>query len=71
MAYSDKVQAELASAQETAIANKIIDMMQNLKLKNDNTTACRWIWELIQNAKDVVNSTGSINIVIDFNEEEI
>ncbi len=70
MAYSDKVQAELASAQETAIANKIIDMMQNLKLKNDNTTACRWIWELIQNAKDVVNSTGSINIVIDFNEEE-
>ena len=70
MAYSDKVQAELASAQETAIANKIIDMMQNLKLKNDNTTACRWIWELIQNAKDVVNSTGSINIVIHFNEEE-
>ncbi len=28
MGYSEKVQDELASAQETAIANKIIDMLQ-------------------------------------------
>lgn len=70
MAYPDKVQAELASAQETAIANKILDMMRDLKLKNDNTTACRWVWELIQNAKDVVDSPDLVNIIINFNEEK-
>ena len=43
MSYSDKVQASRNSAYDTAIANKIIDMMQELKLKNDEKTACRWI----------------------------
>lgn len=70
MSYSDKVQAAVNSAHETAIANKIIDMMQELKLKNDEKTACRWIWELIQNAKDVADETGGINIEIEFNKKE-
>ncbi len=70
MSYSDKVQAAVNSAHETAIANKIIDMMQELKLKNDEKTACRWVWELIQNAKDVADDTGVINIEIEFNEKE-
>lgn len=50
MNYSDKVQATINSAHDTAIANKILDMMQDLLLKNDENTARRWIWELIQNA---------------------
>ena len=70
MAYSDKVQAAVNAAHETAIANKILDMMQDLKLKNDEKTACRWIWELIQNAKDVAGDTGSVNIEIEFNEKD-
>lgn len=70
MGYSEKVQAELASAQETAIANKIIDMLQKLKLSNDETTACRWIWELIQNAKDVVNNTGTVDIKINLDKQK-
>lgn len=70
MSYSDKVLATKNSAYETGIANKIIDMMQELKLKNDEKTACRWIWELIQNAKDVADDTGVINIEIEFNEKE-
>lgn len=45
-------------------------MMQELKLKNDEKTACRWVWELIQNAKDVADDTGVINIEIEFNEKE-
>ncbi|MBD5508070.1 MAG: hypothetical protein HDR05_08495 [Lachnospiraceae bacterium] len=70
MNYSDKVQAAINSAHDTAIANKILDMMQDLILKNDENTARRWIWELIQNAKDVSGSSGMINIKIDFNECE-
>ena len=70
MSYSDKVQASRNSAYDTAIANKIIDMMQELKLKNDEKTACRWIWELIQNAKDVADDTKGVNIEVEFNEKE-
>ena len=70
MLYSDKVQVAVNNAHDTAIANKIIHMMQNLKLKNDDKTACRWIWELIQNAKDVVEQDETVNIEVDFNEQE-
>ena len=70
MNYSDKVQAAVNSAHDTAIANKILDMMQDLILKNDDNTARRWIWELIQNAKDVSGSNEMVNIQIDFNENE-
>lgn len=70
MSYSNKVQASRNSAYDTAIANKIIDMMQELKLKNDEKTACRWIWELIQNAKDVADDTKGVNIEVEFNEKE-
>lgn len=70
MNYSDKVQATINSAHDTAIANKILDMMQDLLLKNDENTARRWIWELIQNAKDVSGNNGMVNIEIDFNEKD-
>ena len=70
MNYSDKVQATINSAHDTAIANKILDMMQDLLLKNDENTARRWIWELIQNAKDVSGNDGMVNIKIDFHEKD-
>ncbi|WP_018214269.1 ATP-binding protein [Desulfitobacterium hafniense] len=68
MEFSKKIQELRNSAQETQAANKIIDMLTQLKLKNDSTTSYRWIWELIQNAKDVVNSSGKVDIVINFDE---
>ena len=70
MNYSDKVQATINSAHDTAIANKILDMMQDLLLKNDENTARRWIWELIQNAKDVSSNNGMVNVKIDFHEKD-
>lgn len=70
MNYSDKVQATINSAHDTAIANKILDMMQDLLLKNDENTARRWIWELIQNAKDVSGNNGMVNIKIDSHEKD-
>lgn len=68
MEFSKKIQELRNKAQETQAANKIIDMLTQLKLKNDDTTSYRWIWELIQNAKDVVNSSGMVDIIINFNE---
>lgn len=68
MEFSQKIQELRNKAQETQAANKIIDMLTQLKLKNDETTSYRWIWELIQNAKDVVNSSGMVDIIINFEE---
>jgi hypothetical protein len=68
MEFSQKIQELRNKAQETQAANKIIDMLTNLKLKNDDTTSYRWTWELIQNAKDVVNSSGVVDIIINFEE---
>ncbi len=68
MEFSQKIKALRNKAQETQAANKIIDMLTQLKLKNDDTTSYRWIWELIQNAKDVVNASGMVDIIINFDE---
>ncbi len=68
MEFSQKIRELRNKAQETQAANKIIDMLTQLKLKNDDTTSYRWIWELIQNAKDVVNSSGLVDIIINFDE---
>ncbi len=57
-------------AHDTNVANKIIDSLKGLKQNSDDKSRCRWVWELIQNAKDVVNSTGGVDIKIDFNEQE-
>ena len=66
--YSDKIQRERVDALETGVANRIMDLLDKLRLNSDENSAKRWIWELIQNAKDVVNKTGKVNINIDFDE---
>lgn len=68
--YSDKLQKERNEAQETSVANKIMDLLEKLKLDNDENSSLRWVWELIQNAKDVVNKTGKVNINISFDQDE-
>ncbi|OBY77666.1 histidine kinase [Paenibacillus sp. KS1] len=68
MEFSEKINKLRNKAQETQAANKIIDMLTQLKLENDETTSYRWVWELIQNAKDVVNSSGMVDIFINFEE---
>lgn len=67
--YSEKIQKERNEALETNVANKIMDLLEKLQLNNDETSSLRWIWELIQNAKDVANSTGKVNINISLDED--
>jgi len=68
MNFSEKVDRLRNKAQETQAANKIIDSLKKIELDNNENTSYRWIWELIQNAKDVTNSTGKVDILIDFDE---
>lgn len=68
MSFAEKIKKLRTKAQESQAANKIIDMLKALDSNNDETTAYRWIWELIQNAKDVPNSSGKVDIEINFDE---
>lgn len=68
--YSDEIQKVRNEAQETNVANKIMNLLENLQLTSNEYNSRRWIWELIQNAKDVVNSTGKVDINISFDEDK-
>ena len=64
----EKIAELRKSASEAQSASKIIDKLKALKDSNSPETSYRWIWELIQNAKDVVNTSGMVDIVIEFSE---
>lgn len=63
----EKIQKE---AHKTNVANKILEKLDKLRFSSNPYNSRRWIWELIQNAKDVVNLNGKINIQIFFDEKE-
>ena len=68
--YTDEIQKMRNQAHETNVANKIMDLLENLKLNSNDNSSRRWVWELIQNAKDVVNSTGNVDINISFEKDK-
>ena len=65
---SQKITEMRNKAHEANAANKIMDMLDKLRKSNNELSKRRWIWELIQNAKDAVNSSGKIDISIIFDE---
>lgn len=71
MTYKDKFEASEHKAHYKNIATKILKEMSDLRAKVDNspTIARRWIWELIQNAKDVAPASG-VDIKVDFRRQE-
>ena len=69
MNFKEKIETIRNSAQESQSATKIVDGLSKLFADSDVNSSYRWIWELIQNAKDVANLSGSVSIRIDFNEE--
>lgn len=68
--YRDKIRDLINGAQETLAAIKIKDKLTELKSKDVIISSYRWIWELIQNAKDCPNSSGKIDIEINFNKAD-
>lgn len=68
MTFREKIEKLRKGASEAQSASKIIDKLKALKDSNSPDTSYRWIWELIQNAKDVVNTSGMVDIEIKFNE---
>lgn len=64
--YSEKIKELRSTAQETQAAIKIQDKLNELRSKDVVISSYRWIWELIQNAKDCTNSSGKIDIEVIF-----
>ncbi|WP_249879338.1 sacsin N-terminal ATP-binding-like domain-containing protein [Niallia circulans] len=62
--YWNKIQEERQEAHNAHVANKIIDMMDKLRLSANSNSPRRWIWELLQNAKDVSNFGGKVKVKI-------
>lgn len=69
MSYSDKLKESKEKVYNFAIATKILDLMDKLRMDATNSSERRWIWELLQNAKDVGFDDKSVSIEINFDKE--
>jgi len=68
MAIIDKITESERKANERAIATKILDKMESLRLENDENSSKRWIWELLQNAKDCAVKNQKVKVNINFDK---
>lgn len=66
MTLEEKINNERKQAAEKSIANRILEKMDKLRLEKNSASSKRWVWELIQNAKDLVESDEKVKIEIDF-----
>jgi hypothetical protein len=64
MEQSDKITQIREDARDTQVANKIMDSIRALRLGSSEESSRRWVWELIQNAKDVGNDLQGVDIRI-------
>jgi hypothetical protein len=60
MSYKEKLNASQAEAHNQNIATKILRDLTKLRatIEEDTSNSRRWIWELVQNAKDVARKGG-------------
>ena len=70
MSYQQKLQQSKDKAAEHLLGTKIRDLMTNLRNGKAKNAARRWIWELIQNAKDVAFETNPVKIEVSLESED-
>lgn len=66
MSYNLKIEESKSKVYNHAIATKILDLMDKLRLDENENSSRRWIWELMQNAKDVAHEDLGVSIEINF-----
>jgi len=64
MSYKNIIEESKRMVYERAIATKILDLMESLRKSQSTENSRRWIWELIQNAKDASYENDQISIKI-------
>ena len=68
MSYISKIEESKDKVYHHAIATKILDLMDKLRLDENENSSRRWVWELMQNAKDVAYDDIGVSIEINFEE---
>ena len=69
--FRDEFEKSKEAAYHKVVASKILDLMDKLRESNNPNNRKRWIWELLQNAKDVRNpSLNGVDISVTFASEE-
>lgn len=69
MSYEEIIDDAERRAQNALIATKILDLMTELRLYANENAQRRWIWELLQNAKDVAFDNQQVSIEIDIQDQ--
>jgi regulator of replication initiation timing len=71
MSYQERINKAQQKVYEKAVATKILDLMDKLRLGNNQNDHRRWIWELLQNAKDAKNrERNKVDAVVDLQVSE-
>tara|TARA_B100000678_G_scaffold244077_1_gene215906 strand:- start:3796 stop:7086 length:3291 start_codon:yes stop_codon:yes gene_type:complete len=70
MAYQSVVNSSISKNNVKLSADKIIEKLDELREEGKKSKR-RWIWELMQNAKDVPNTYGKVSIEITLNQNEL
>lgn len=70
MAYKNVVNNSISKNNIKLSADKIIEKLDELREEGKKSKR-RWIWELMQNAKDVPNIFGQVSIEITLNQDEL
>ena len=69
MSVLERIENQKKRAHEKVVATKILDNLEKLFMENNDTTSKRWIWELMQNAKDSAYVDQKVKIKINFNQQ--
>ncbi len=70
MSYESRINQSKEKVYHHAIATKIRDMMANLRKSANEDRKRRWIWELLQNAKDASYSDLQVEVEVIFEDSQ-
>jgi hypothetical protein len=70
MAYSEKTKTSISKNNLKLTADKVIHIL-DLVREEGKKSRRRWIWELMQNAKDVKNTFGQVSIEIELSDDKL
>jgi len=71
MSYKSIITSSTQKVVNHAIATKILDKMDKQRTEDNTKSKRRWVWELLQNAKDVKHEDIDVDVEIEFKEDNV
>lgn len=71
MGYVKYIEESKQKVYNQSVATRILDLVDKLRLNSNENDQRRWIWELIQNAKDVAFDNQPVSICVDLVESGV